>query len=119
MNKSKRSKSDIYVEIGNRIREFRMRLDGPGLSQEALAKKIGVNPNSLSRWETAVYKPSMHDLEKLSEFFKVPIAYFLPESPVSLRIIALLSATHDMSERDLEEVVRYALFRRALAPVEL
>ncbi len=113
------SKVDVYVEIGRRIRELRTNLNGTGISQEALAEQINANVNSLSRWETAMYKPSVHDLEKLARFFRIPISYFLPESGVSLRISALLSATRDMSDRDLEEVVRYALFRRTLAPVRL
>ena len=29
--------------------------------------------NTISRWETATYKPSISDLERLAQFFGVPI----------------------------------------------
>jgi transcriptional regulator with XRE-family HTH domain len=111
--------ADVYEEIGRRIREYRRNLNGTGISQEVLAEQIGTNANSISRWETAAFKPTIYDLEKLANFFNVPIAYLLPQSDVNARVSALLSATRDMDDEDLEEVFRYALFRRAMAPVNL
>lgn len=111
--------ADIYEEIGLRIREHRKYLNGTGVSQETLAKRIGTNSNSVSRWETAAYKPTMYDLEKLAKFFNVPITYLLPQSDVSVRHTALLSATHGMDDRDLEEVIRFALFKRAVSPIKV
>jgi hypothetical protein len=34
------------------------------VSQEALAKALGTTSNTISRWETAVYKPSVEDLDR-------------------------------------------------------
>jgi transcriptional regulator with XRE-family HTH domain len=107
--------SDTYEEIGKRIRELRTKSAGGGLSQEDLAGAIGTNANTISRWETAVYKPTLDDLSMLSKFFNVPITYFLPDSEPSPRTTSLLAAVRDLSDRDAEEVIRYALFRRAMA----
>lgn len=111
--------SAIYEEVGRRIRNFRTSLKGVGISQEDLAEAIGTNANTVSRWETAVYKPTLDDLESLANFFNVPITYLLPSTEVNQRLKTLLSAVYELPDEDLEEVIRYALFRRAMAPVTL
>ena len=35
--------------------------------------------NTVSRWETATYKPSISDLERLAKFFGVPVTIFFPQ----------------------------------------
>jgi|ERR1041385_6314211 hypothetical protein len=64
-------------------------------------------------WETAVYKPSVHDLEKLARFFGLNISVFFPNIEPGERIQTLLSATGDLDDEDLDELTRYALFRKA------
>jgi transcriptional regulator with XRE-family HTH domain len=111
-----RQTPDIYNRVGEKIRELRTTLGGEGISQEELAEAIKTTANTISRWETATYKPSISDLDKLARFFSVPIAAFFPEIQPSSRISALLSATRGLDEDDLEEVTLYALFRRARQP---
>lgn len=106
---------DIYGLIGQKIRELRTTFKGKGISQEELADRMGTTANTISRWETATYKPSVQDLEELARFFGVPISVFFPEPQSTPQISALLSATDDLDENDLEEVTRYAQFRRARA----
>ena len=55
---------NIYEQIGKKIRELR-----GALSQEALAAKVDVGANTVSRWETGTYKPTPEDLDKLARFF--------------------------------------------------
>jgi len=103
----------IYKQIGEKIRELRTTLKGKGISQEDLAQAMKTTANTVSRWETATYKPSISDLERLARFFGVPVTVFFPQlQPVS-RMNALLSATTDLDDKNLEEVTLYALFRRA------
>jgi transcriptional regulator with XRE-family HTH domain len=104
---------DIYEQIGNQIRELRTTLRGKGISQAELAQAAKTTANTVSRWETATYKPSVSDLEKLAKLFGVPITTFFPQAQPRSRANALFSATADMDEEDLEEVTLYALFRRA------
>jgi hypothetical protein len=66
-----------------------------------------------TRWETATYKPSISDSERLARFFGVPITIFFPQPAPKARTNALLSATADLDDETLEEVTPYAQFRRA------
>ncbi len=103
----------IYEQIGNKIRELRTTAKAQTISQEALARAVNTTANTISRWETASYKPSISDLEGLARFFGVPITVFFPEAHPKARTNALLSATADLDDKDLEEVTLYAQFRRA------
>jgi transcriptional regulator with XRE-family HTH domain len=103
---------DIYKQIGEKIRELRTTLKGKGISQEDLARAMQTTANTVSRWETATYKPSISDLEKLARFFAVPVTIFFPQLQPASRMNALLSATVDLNDDDLGEVTLYALFRR-------
>ena len=104
---------DIYEQIGKQIRELRTTLKGQGVSQEELAQAVSTTANTVSRWETAAYKPSISDLERLARFFGVPITVFFPQTEPKSRTNALLSATADLNDENLEEVTLYARFRRA------
>lgn len=103
---------DVYEYIGVKIRELRQGFGGKGLSQEALADRMRTTANTISRWETATYKPSADDLLQLSNIFGVSIAVFFPgmDNP---HLSALMSATGDLAEQDIEELTQYAQFRRA------
>jgi transcriptional regulator with XRE-family HTH domain len=108
----------IYRQIGARIREMRMQQLGKVISQETLAEALKTTPNTVSRWETATYKPSIGDLEKIARYFGVSIAVFFPDIEPGDRLQALMSATGDLDDNDLDEVTRYALFRKARKSLE-
>jgi transcriptional regulator with XRE-family HTH domain len=103
--------------VAHRIREIRSSYGGTGLSQEALAQKISVSTNTISRWETGTYEPTLNDLEALSRELGVSILEFFPQvaqtDEKSKRVDALLRAAKSLNESDLEELRRYAEFRRA------
>lgn len=105
--------ADIYQEVGKQIRVLRTSVGGRGISQEDLAQAVGTTANTVSRWETATYKPAISDLEKLARYFRVPITAFFPQAQPSSRANALLTATADLDEIDLDEVRLYALFRKS------
>lgn len=105
--------ADIYSEIGKQIRDLRTSVGGRGTSQEDLAQGVGTTANTVSRWETATYKPAISDLERLARFFRVPITAFFPDAKPTSRTNALLTATADLDESDLDEVQLYALFRKS------
>jgi transcriptional regulator with XRE-family HTH domain len=104
----------IYAHVAQKIRELRERFGGTGLSQEQLAEKIGVTPNTVSRWETTTYKPKLEDLDKLAKFFSVPIYAFLPVNfhPEKPELNALFSATADLKKEDIEALTEFAQFRK-------
>lgn len=107
---------NLFEFVGQRIRDLRLNYgDGQGLSQESLAKVLNVATNTISRWETSTYRPSLEDLDKLARFFGVSILEFFPpeETQANDQITALLRAAKQLKPEDLEELRRYAEFRRA------
>lgn len=102
--------------VGERIRQLRHQHGGgTGISQEALAKALRTAANTISRWETGAYRPSLQDLDALSRFFGVSVLAFFPQEdvPVESKVGALLRAARDLPDDDIEELRRYAEFRRA------
>lgn len=105
--------TDVYENISKQIRELR-----GGMSQDALAKKLKIAPNKLSRWETGTYKPTAEDLDMIARAFKIPISVFFPDQQEDNRVSALTSATGGLGQKDFEEVLNYAKFRKARKALE-
>lgn len=106
---------ELLDYVATRIRDLRTSYGGKGISQEALAKNLDVAANTVSRWETGAYKPDLTDLDKLARFFNQSILTFFPrdESPVRKETAALMRAAEALPKKDVEELQRFAEFRRA------
>jgi transcriptional regulator with XRE-family HTH domain len=104
--------SDLYTHIGRKLRELRTSQGGKGISQDEVASAVGTTANTVSRWESATYKPSIRDLHKLAKLFSVSISVFFPEEQ-DPQVQALLSATGDLRKEEMEELIEYARFRKA------
>ncbi len=106
---------DLFEYVGERIKELRTGFGGKGLSQEKLAKELEVSPNTISRWETATYHPTLADLDKLARYFGKSILVFFPPEKTqdSERINALLRTAKQLHPEDIDELQRYAEYRRA------
>jgi transcriptional regulator with XRE-family HTH domain len=109
---------DLLDHVAAKIRDLRVSYNsGEGLSQESLATHLKVAPNTISRWETGTYRPSLKDLERISRFFGVSIMSFLPSEMVDEdedeNLKALLRTARQLHPADLEELRHYAEFRRA------
>ena len=109
---------DLLDHVAAKIRDLRVSYNsGEGLSQESLATALKVAPNTISRCETGTYRPSLKDLERISRFFGVPMMSFLPDDMVAddedENLKALLRTARQLHPADLEELRKYAEFRRA------
>lgn len=106
---------DVIDYVAARIKQLRTTYGGEGLSQESLGKELKVATNTISRWETTAYKPSINDLEKLARFFQTSILTFFPEetNPVKKQTEALLRAAENLPQQDIEELRKFAEFRQA------
>jgi len=109
---------DLLEHMAAQLRDLRVGYNsGEGLSQEALANRLGVAANTISRWETGTYRPSVVDLERISRFFGVSINSFFPSEMASAeedeKLKALLRTARQLHPSDLEELRKYAEFRRA------
>jgi transcriptional regulator with XRE-family HTH domain len=111
---------NIFEYIASQIRDLRTNYGGQGISQEALANELGVATNTVSRWETATYRPSLEDLDKLARFFGKSILAFFPAEPERTddKVAALLRAAKQLPPEDIEELRHYAEFRRARSMYE-
>ena len=109
---------ELLDHVAAKIRDLRVSYNnGEGLSQESLATQLKVAPNTISRWETGTYRPSLKDLERISRFFGDSIMSFLPDEMVGddedENLKALLRTARQLHPADLEELRKYAEFRRA------
>jgi transcriptional regulator with XRE-family HTH domain len=109
---------DLLDHVAVKIKDLRVSYNsGEGLSQESLAAHLKVAPNTISRWETGTYRPSLKDLERISRFFGVSMMSFFPQDLVEENedenLKALLRTARQLHPADLEELRKYAEFRRA------
>src|ERR1051325_4074172 len=109
---------DLRDHVAAKIRELRVSYNhGEGLSQQALAIQLKVVPNTISRWETGTYCPSFTDVEKIARFFGVSMMDFIPPDMIheeeDENLKALLRTARQLHPADLEELQKYAEFRRA------
>ena len=109
---------ELLDHVAAKIRDLRVSYNsGEGLSQESLAAHLKVAPNTISRWETGTYRPSLKDLERISRFFGVSMMSFLPDEMIGEEedesLKALFRTARQLHPSDLEELRRYAEFRRA------
>jgi transcriptional regulator with XRE-family HTH domain len=109
---------ELLDHIAATIRDLRVNYNsGEGLSQDALAKQLKVAPNTISRWETGTYCPSVTDVEQIARFFGVSMMAFMPPEMIDKdddeKLKALLRTARQLHPADLEELQKYAEFRRA------
>lgn len=78
---------------GQRIIEARARA---GLSQDALARAVGVNQGAISRWESNDREPQMRHLLPLADALGVTVESLIPGEH---------SITRNLSERQLGDLL--------------
>ncbi len=66
------------MKLGQNIQSCRKRA---GLSQEALAEKLGVSRQAISKWELGEAEPELKNLQLLAKVFGVSVDDLLSEEP--------------------------------------
>lgn len=66
--------------LSDRIKELRKK---HGLSQEALAEKLEISRQAISKWESGSSNPDIEYVIKMSDIFGVSTDYILKGNPVS------------------------------------
>lgn len=74
-------KGDTSMDIKERLKDLRARR---GLSQVALAKKVGMSKSTIGAYETGDITPSLEALNTLADFFNVTIGYLTGEEDGSV-----------------------------------
>ncbi|MDR9866839.1 helix-turn-helix transcriptional regulator [Lactococcus cremoris] len=90
----------INKYVGSKIKDYRKSFS---LSQEELAKKIGVGKTTISNYEVGIRSPKKPQLIKLSEVFDVAIDDFFPQTDSTrINVSSTLSEINKISSQ-LEE----------------
>ena len=106
-------------KLGARLREAREYL---GLSQDEVAKYLGIPRTALSHIESGQRRMDALELKKVALLYKRPVAYFTGESQADTDmpedVAHLARAAADLSENDRQELNRFAEYLRARAQSE-
>jgi transcriptional regulator with XRE-family HTH domain len=84
LQKSQADSSIPIVDVGLRLREIRM---GGGLTIRDLARKSGLNVNTLSMIENGKASPSVETLQQLSLTLGIPITAFFEDNTPKKQIV--------------------------------
>ena len=58
------------MDIGNRIKELR---NAKGLTQQSLARNIGISTSTIAMWEIGSREPNLESLDKLAQIFGITL----------------------------------------------
>jgi len=97
--------------LAERLREAREYL---GLSQQFVADQTGIPRLAISAMENGKRKVDALEIQALAGLYSYPVDYFLEGSltvPATIRALAREAST--LTERDQEEVIRFAQFLRS------
>lgn len=89
--------------ISKKIKDIRIK---NGLTLEELGEKINFNFSNLSKIERGLRSPTLELLEKLAEFYEVPLSYFFGEAievPDQLKKIGTewITFVEEMEEKEI------------------
>lgn len=68
------------------------------LTQEKLAIKLGVNQQTIARWERGATEPSIKQLRQLSEQFNVSVDELINNKPIAVKSVANIIARNIIGE---------------------
>jgi len=105
------SEEERQQRLADRLREAREYL---GLSQQFVADHTAIPRVAISAIENGKRKVEALELQALAALYKYPVTYFLEgalDEPASVRALAREATA--LSERDREEVLRFAQFVKA------
>ncbi|MFM0059833.1 helix-turn-helix transcriptional regulator [Paraburkholderia phytofirmans] len=98
--------------LAQRLREAR---EYVGLSQEDVAAVLGVKRTAVTHIEAGSRKVEAVELDKLSQLYGKTVQFFLTGESLAedTRVAFLARATHGLSDKDFEELGRFAEFLRS------
>ena len=75
---TKKNPNPVDVHVGNRVRMRRMLI---GMSQERLAKELGLTFQQIQKYEKGTNRISASRLYKIAQVLGVPVQYFFEDLP--------------------------------------
>jgi transcriptional regulator with XRE-family HTH domain len=101
--------------LGERLKQAREYLE---LSQDEVAKKIGLPRSAVSLFESGQRGVDAIELQKLAELYQRPVSYFTGEvvsAQLPDDVEHLARAAKKLSQRDRQELARFAEFLNSRA----
>jgi len=85
-----------------------------GLSQEEVAEEVGLPRPAISQIENGNRRVDAIELANLAKLYQRPASYFMREDPIGEppQLEMLKRAAAELSDRDCDEVLRFAEFLR-------
>ena len=91
-----------------KAREYR------GLSQDEVARHIGISRSAISLMESGTRRVSAAELSQLAGLYKATMESLTGHGSGDTETVSMVArATADLSEKDQDEVLRFAEFLRA------
>lgn len=91
-----------YMNFGMKLQQLRK---AKGLSQEALAEKLNVSRQAVSKWETSEGYPEMDKIILISDLFQVSIDYLMKDGNSSYQ--EDISQKYFMNTQRIEDYMRF------------
>lgn len=100
--------------LSDRLREAR---EYVGLTQDDVAKKLGIPRSALSLMESGARKVDALELSQLAKLYQRDLAWFTGEklraAKISKDVVHLARAAEDLSPKDRAELARFADFLKS------
>ncbi|WP_437486752.1 helix-turn-helix transcriptional regulator [Sorangium sp. So ce1014] len=112
--------SEDRKRLGLKLRDAREYL---GLSQDEVAKAVGVTRSAVSLIESGQRRVDALELKRFAELYQRPVAEFtgdtdVIDAPVPLTVQHLARAAVKLTEADRAELLRFAEFLSTKAPAK-
>jgi transcriptional regulator with XRE-family HTH domain len=103
--------------LGDRLKEAREYM---GLTQDDVAKSLGIPRSALSNVEAGTRKVDAIELARLAKLYQRPVAWFTGEDPaasseVAKEVAHVARAAATLSQQDRQELARFADFLKSRA----
>lgn len=98
------------AELAERLKQAREYLE---LSQDEVAKKLGIPRSAVSLIESAQRRVDAIELRRFAQLYQRPVSYFTGEvvsAAIPQDVEHLARAAKKLSQRDREELARFAEF---------
>lgn len=89
-----------------KLRELRTK---SGLTQNEIAKRLGVSGQTILNWENGIYEPKINQLIQLANLFEVSVDYLIERNNNSKSIDDVCKELEKISKEDFIEFVRHSL----------
>lgn len=99
------------TELGTRLQKARLALQ---LSQEYVARQLGLGRTSISQIELGNRKVSADELDQFSKIYQIPVEELLTGKPVVMPSQIFARKFNELSEDDQQEILNLMEFKRMM-----